>query len=153
MGRLLVSSAFEPGGWIPAPYLARGGGTSPPFFLRGIDPGAKSIAITMEKTGGPFTGSPPHWLIWNIPVLEKIPSGIPAGRHVACLEGAVQGVGRAAHRYKGPRSLLGGVKAYRFTVFTVDCVLNLRETAGRKELLQALRGHILQRGILTGIAR
>ena len=152
MGSLLVTSVFQPGGWIPDPYLAKGKNSSPPFLLQGIDSRAKSIALMMERTGSSFFGGSAYWLIWNIPVSEKIPPGIPAGRCLSSLGGAVQGVGKALHRYKGPRSWIGGTYAYRFTVFTVDCLLNLRARAGKKDLLRALRGHILQRGILTGIA-
>ena len=108
MGSLLVTSVFQPGGWIPDPYLAKGKNSSPPFSLHGIDSRAKSIALMMERVGSSFFGGSAYWLIWNIPVSEKIPPGIPAGRCLSSLGGAVQGVGKALYRYKGPRSWIGG---------------------------------------------
>ncbi len=147
---LMITSVFEQGGWIPPAHLLNGGNASPPFVLHGIDPNAKSLAIVMEQSGGRPFGSRTRWLLWNLPVQGNIPAGVPAGKWVKTLGGASQG---GLHsRYQGPRANGRRIQAYRFTVFTVDCRLALKPCAHKKELLRALRGHILQRGVLTGVA-
>lgn len=147
---MITSRAFTDGGWIPARHTGRGEDLSPEFQLHGIDPDAKSIAITLNDASHPLFPNYSHWVIWNIPVREVIPEGIPQGKTVAALGGAVQGVAYGRHRYRGPKPPLLAVHTYVFTVYVLDCMLRLGPAAGKHELLSAMDAHILQKARLTG---
>lgn len=147
---MITSRAFTDGGWIPARHTDRGEDLSPELQLHGIDPDAKSIAITLNDASHPLFPNYSHWVIWNIPVREVIPEGIPQGKTVAGLGGAVQGVAYGRNRYRGPKPPLLAVHTYVFTVYVLDCMLKLGSSAGKRELLNAMDAHILQKARLTG---
>ena len=142
------SSAFQNGGGIPLRHTARGEDVSPDLQLSGIAPETKSIAVLLDDMTHPLFGVYCHWAIWNLPAAD-IPEAIPRGRHLP--GGAVQGVGYGKHRYKGPKPPRGARHTYRFAVYTLDCLLSLGSGAGKRKLLAAMEGQILQRGEYTGI--
>ena len=146
----VTSTEFRDGGAIPLRYSARGEDVSPSFSIDNISPCAKSIAIIMDYMSHPIFGIGNHWVIWNIPIQNMIPEGIPHGAFVSTLNGAVQGVGYGRHRYKGPKPPLQSTHTYQFNVYTLDCMLELSSSAKKKELLACMEGHILQRAILSG---
>jgi Raf kinase inhibitor-like YbhB/YbcL family protein len=150
MNELIVKSpAFEHEGLIPIEYTGHGDDRSPELRLSGIDEGAVSIAIFMDDLGHPI---PPynHWVIWNIPVMETIPAGIPQGEFVDSLSGAVQGRGYGKHRYRGPKPPFKWSHRYQFNVFVLNCVLDLPSSSRKSDLLKAMEGHILQQAVLIG---
>jgi Raf kinase inhibitor-like YbhB/YbcL family protein len=51
--------------------------------------------------------------------------------------------------YVGPNPPFG-THRYHFFVFTLDTALDLKPGAGRRELMNAMKGHILQIGLLEG---
>ena len=54
------------------------------------------------------------------------------------------------HGYAGPRPIPGhGVHRYRFHVFAIDSPIADSVTTS-KALLNAMAGHVLARGVLTG---
>lgn len=144
------SSAFCDGEAIPLRCSARGESISPDFTLENMDTSAKSVAITMDDMSHPIFGIYNHWSIWNLPPQNKIPEGIPKGKTVPELGGAVQGIGYGRHRYKGPKPPKGANHTYQFTVYVLDTVLQLCPSAKKKQLLAGMEGHILQRAYLTG---
>jgi Raf kinase inhibitor-like YbhB/YbcL family protein len=91
-----------------------------------------------------------HWVIWNVPVMDVIPSNIPCGEAVESLSGAVQGRGYGKHRYRGPKPPFNWSHRYQFSVFVLDCILDLPGRSGKKGLMKAMEGHILQRSSLVG---
>ena len=66
------------------------------------------------------------------------------------MNGAVQGVAYGLHRYAGPKPPRGMRHSYRFTVYALDCALDLPGGARKKRFLRAAEGHILQRGSVSG---
>ena len=151
MEKLAVkSSAFEEGGWIPLRYSAYGENFSPDFTISGIAPGAKSIAITLDDASHPIFPNYNHWLIWNIPVQANIPEGIPKGKRVNGLGGAVQGVAYGRNRYKGPKPPQKSIHTYVFTIYILDCSIKLSARTRKRKFMTKIDGHILQQFILTG---
>lgn len=146
----ITSTAFCDGEPIPLRCSARGEDVSPGFKLKNMDSKAKSVVITMDDMSHPIFKIYNHWCIWNIPVQEEIPEGIPRGKTVPSLGGAVQGIGYGRHRYRGPKPPFKSIHTYQFTVYTLDCTLNLPSHCGEKELLNRMDGHILQRAMLSG---
>ena len=145
----VISNAFEEGGWIPERHTGRGEDISPDFILKGIDPSAKSIAITLDDADHPIPNYN-HWLVWNIPVQSSIPEGIPHGKTVPSLGGAVQGIGYGKHRYRGPKPPFRWIHTYVFTVYILDCLLDLSPVTMKKAFLNRVSGHVLQQATLTG---
>src|SRR5690348_3738062 len=61
----VTSSAFAPGGAIPAQFTCKGANHNPPLQLEGIRKGAKSLVLIMDDPDAPG-GTFNHWLIWNL---------------------------------------------------------------------------------------
>ncbi len=80
----------------------RGEDLSPEFIIKNLSPNAKTLIITLEDLSHPIKNFT-HWIIWNVPAMNKIPKAIPAGRTVSMLNGALQGIGYGLHRYAGPK--------------------------------------------------
>jgi phosphatidylethanolamine-binding protein (PEBP) family uncharacterized protein len=93
---IIKTPAFEHEGLIPVDYTGYGDDISPELHLFEIDERAKTIAVIMDDMGHPIPAYN-HWVIWNIPVMEIIPSNIPHGKTVQMLSGAVQGRGYGKH--------------------------------------------------------
>lgn len=146
----VTSPDFEEGGWIPRRNSPRGENRSPALRLVGLVPGARSVAVTLDDASHPIFPNFNHWLIWNLPPEPLIPGGIPAGEAVDSLGGAMQGRAYGRNRYKGPKPPLRWIHTYVFTVYALDCRLNLSPTCRKPDLLAAMEGHILQRAALSG---
>lgn len=146
------SDAFENVGTIPIRYTGNGDNVSPSLKFGPIASGAKTIAIIMDDPDTPM-GTFTHWVVWNIPADRSvIPENIPDGATVASLGNANQGRnGYLVNGYRGPKPPKGtGIHAYRFKVYVLDTKLTLSNNAGKKDLLNAMKGHILQYGKLVG---
>lgn len=121
-----VCRAFENNGNIPREYAGFGRDISPEFELKNLCENAVSIAV--------------------------IPENIPCGAVVKELGNAVQGRGYGKNRYRGPKQpvFVRNTHRYVFRFYVLDCLLPLEGTAGKKELLKAMEGHVLQKGELCG---
>lgn len=146
----ITSSAVKEGGWMPVRYSCRGENCSPDFNLNGISSDAKSIAITLDDASHPFFPNYNHWVIWNLQVHPIIPEGIPKGKSVERLGGAVQGIAYGRHRYRGPKPPFHSTHVYVFTVYILDCKLNLPASKRKHDFLAVSQGHILQQATLSG---
>lgn len=149
----ITSPSFRAGGWIPKENSGFGEDFSPMLQIQGLSPKAVSIAVAMDDLSIPFCKMYNHWVLWNIPRMETIPSAIPHGQTVPSLEDAVQGVGYGVNCYRGPKPpafLPPLVHSYVFWVYALDCFLKLPPTSRKKDLIQAMEGHILQHGGLLG---
>ena len=125
-----------------------GQNVSPPLSWSGVPLKTRSVAIVMsdpDVSGGAWT----HWIIYNLPTGRKnIGMGIPSGE-------TVPGGARQAKNDWGVASYGGpcppsGKHRYRFYVLALDRQLNLPENAGQAEFNQAISGHVITRGVLTG---
>lgn len=155
-GDLIVTSpAFDNEDFIPYKHTGYAADISPEFNLENLSEKAVSIAIIMDDLDVPFAKEYNHWTIWNIPATEKIPENIPYGETVESLGGAKQGRGYGKNRYAGPNIPQFMKKAHRyvFTIYVLDSFIELDSKYGKKELLKAMEGHILQQGKITGLCR
>ena len=129
-------------------HTGRGADRSPELILENLSTEAVTLAVTLEDMSHPrknFT----HWVIWNLPAADCIPGAIPAGKTVP--GGGVQGIAYGLHRYAGPKPPRRTQHTYRFTVYALDCTLDLSPASRKKVFLRAAEGHILQRGSISGI--
>ena len=130
-------------------HTGRGRDRSPELVLENLSPEAVTLGVVLEDMSHPIKGFT-HWVIWNLPVSDRIPGDIPAGKALPELGGAVQGVAYGLHRYAGPKPPKGRTHTYCFTVYTLDCALDLPSGARKKTFLRAAEGHILQSGSISG---
>lgn len=143
--RLTVSStAFADGAAIPRRYTCDGEDISPPLSFSGVPSGTKSLAVLVEDPDaprGPFT----HWVVFDVaPSQTRWPAGqVPRA--------AVQGRnGFTKNGYSGPCPPQGKPHHYVFSGYAVDRTLRLPSGASADDLKQALKGHALAYGSLTG---
>lgn len=128
-------------------HTGRGRDLSPELILENLSPEAVTLAVTLEDLSHPLKNFT-HWVIWNLPAADKIPGAIPGGKTLP--GGGVQGVAYGLHRYAGPKPPKGKAHTYRFTVYALDCILDLSPASRKKAFLRAAEGHILQSGSVSG---
>lgn len=134
---------------IPVEFTGNGADRSPEIVLGNLTDDTVSIAVIMDDLDHPIMPGYNHWTIWNIEPQSSIPEGVAHGKRVPELGAAMQGVGYGRHCYRGPKPPFGSHR-YRYHVFALDRRLDLAPDSGKKELLQAMEGHILQYGSVTG---
>lgn len=146
----LSSAAFADGQAIPDKYTCHGQDISPPLQWNGAPSQAKSIALTCEDPDAP-SGTFTHWVIFDVPVTAssfsenvsktaKLPDGSEQGRNSFGNTG-----------YNGPCPPGGKTHHYIFKVYALDSTVMLDPGgASREDLLNAMNGHILAQGELTG---
>lgn len=146
----LTSTAFQEGDKIPDRYTSQGQDISPPLAWSEPPEGAQSFALIMDDPdapGGTFT----HWVIFNIPSNSRgLPEAVPTEDQLS--DGTLQGknsFGRIG--YGGPSPPSGPAHRYQFTLYALDQPLDLTAGASKKQVLDAIQGHILAQGKLTGI--
>lgn len=130
-------------------YTGRGEDISPEFVIKNLSPHAKTLVITLEDMSYPIKNFT-HWIIWNIPAIDKILQAIPAGKRVSSLAGAVQGIGYGLHKYAGPKHPKGKSHKYCFTIYALYCRLDLKAFSTKKKVLNRASSHIIQQGEVCG---
>ena len=126
---------MDNGGKFPIEYTGRGQDISPEFIIKNLSHPIKD-----------FT----HWIIWNIPATGRIKKNIPAGKAVPILGNARQGIGYGLHRYAGPKPPKGKKHTYRFTIYSLDCEINMSANSMKRSFLKKAENHIIQKGSIVG---
>jgi len=144
----LLSPVFQEGEDIPITYTCDGQDISPPLMWSEPSPETQSFALIMDDPdapGGVFT----HWLLFNLPTDNReLPEAVPTHNELA--NGALQGTnGFGTIGYGGPCPPAGPAHHYRFTIYALDQSLDLVAGASRKQVIDAITGHILAWGQLT----
>lgn len=148
----IISPSFINNGYMPKKHTGFDADISPEFQLLNLSDNVVSIAIIMDDLDIPLRKALNHWLIWNIPKTDKIPENIPYGSSVSLLNNAIQGVAYGRNRYRGPKQpvFVRNTHRYIFNFYALDCFLNLDSHAKKKDLIEAMSGHIIQQGSITG---
>ncbi|OBH44081.1 YbhB/YbcL family Raf kinase inhibitor-like protein [Mycobacterium mantenii] len=145
----VASAAFADGGAMPASSAGKGVGdnTSPPLRWAGLPAGTRQLVLLIDDVDVPL----PRPLVHTAVVLEPSAGGVAAGAlQPGCAGIRFLRADLGHHGYAGPRPIPGhGPHHYRFHVFALDAVLPDTVTTA-KGLLDAMRGHVLARGMLTG---
>lgn len=142
-------TGIKAGGKFAVENTGRGKDVSPEFIIKNLSPNARTLLITLEDLSHPINRFT-HWIIWNIPATNRIAKAIPSGRTITSPEGAVQGIGYGFHRYAGPKPPKGKSHKYCFTIYVLDCKLNLRPFSTKRKALSKASGHIIQQGEIYG---
>lgn len=145
----LKSTAFESGKPIPAKHTGDGEDVSPPLQWTGAPQGTKTFALICDDPDAP-AGTWVHWVLWNLPAETK-----QLDEHIAktatFATGASQGLNDFPRiGYDGPAPPPGKPHRYYFKLYALDTSLSLKAGSKKKDLLDAMKGHILAEGQLMG---
>ena len=135
--------AFRSGENIPPEYTCDGDNVCPPLSFVGAPQGTESFALIVDDPDSP-SGVWNHWTIWNISsdtreIAEgKVPSGAREGTTT---------FGDIGYGGPCPGS---GKHRYFFKLYALDATANLVRGAAKKELMEAMKPHILEVAELFG---
>lgn len=142
----LTSSVFNDKGKIPRVYTCQGKNVNPPLEIENVPKEAKSLALIMEDPDVPSylreDGMYNHWLVYNMePSFTQIPENTKIATEGVNTSGKIGYIGPCPpdreHRYF-------------FKLYALDTKLNLPEGVSKEELLQAMKGHIIDQCELMG---
>lgn len=152
MSLAVESSAFTEGEAIPPRYTCDGENVSPPLAWSGVPGETAALAVIVDDPDAP-AGTWVHWVLYGLdPGLTDLPEGVPARETV--LDGARQGRNDFKEiGYGGPCPPRGQRHRYAFKVYALDASPELGAGASKAELLEAMDGHVLAEGRLTGTYR
>ena len=144
----MQTTAFEDGGIIPQKYTGRAG-VQPGFTFSGAPDTTVSYAIILHDVDVALAGGTDdvlHWIAWNIPASAN---GIPEGK---LPEGSVTGKNlMGMNAYMGPGAPPGPrYHHYVFELYALNSKLDLPESAGRAELLAAMKGKTVAKAAYVG---
>lgn len=144
----LESSAFSSEGMVPAKYTCDGNDVSPPLAWSGVPAGTKSFALIADDPDAPM-GIWVHWVVWNIPPsITKLTENVPTDRRLD--DGMRQGINDFKRAGYGGPCPPGGEHRYYFKLYALDTDITLGERAGKGELENAMKGHVLAEAQLMG---
>lgn len=130
-------------------FTCDGADVSPEPSWSAPSAGTKSFALLMIEPDAPV-GEFVHWVLYELPGEERgLREGVPKVKELA--DGSRQGRNDFDNfGYGGPCPPRHSPHRYIFSLYALDAKLNLPAGATRKQVEQALRGHILARGELIG---
>lgn len=154
-GLTLTTTAFEDGGIIPNKYTsAEPAPVTPKLTWTNVPANTVSFALIMHDPDVAIQRKVDdvlHWLVFNIPgTARELAEGIPAT--ATLLDGTIQGKGIGGTTgYRGPGAgAAGPYHHYTWELFALDIKLDLTPDATRADVLKAIDGHILGKGVLVG---
>jgi Raf kinase inhibitor-like YbhB/YbcL family protein len=146
---MLIESVFKSQQPIPTQYTCDGENISPPLNFSQIPPKAKSLALIMDDPDAP-KGTFDHWVVWNLP--PDIKQLTEDAKELTRLSPSpVQGVnGYGKAYYQGPCPPAGKPHHYHFKLYALDALLSLPEGSSKRQVEEAMKGHILVQAELIG---
>lgn len=148
----LFSAGFNAGDAIPARHTCDGEDVSPPLSWGGVPDGARSLALIVDDPDAP-QGTFVHWVVYNIPPDyngRTFTEGASFDEESAIMEGR-NDFGRQG--YGGPCPPPESEHTYGFRMYALDAELDLEEGAMKKQVTQAMEGHILDEANISGTYR
>ena len=130
---------------IPKRFTGEGEDVSPPLALGNFPTATREIAMICDDPDAPTEEPWVHWVLYGIP---KDTTAIPESDNGGGIEGknSWDTLG-----YRGPLPPEGhGLHHYLFKVYALDAEFRLAPGLTKKELLEAMAGHVLEQGELIG---
>lgn len=154
-GLTVTSPDFEDGGVIPNKFTqADPNPVSPKLDWTHVPMGTMSFTLILHDPDTALqrkTDDVLHWMIFNIPgTATGLPGGVPATAKLD--DGSINAKNlRGAVGFMGPGAgAAGPYHHYTFELFALDTKLDLGPDATRADVLAAMQGHILGKGVLEG---
>lgn len=142
----LESVAFKDGASIPSKFTADGANVSPALSWTGAPPLAATYALVVDDPDAPG-GTWVHWVAWNI-TETRLPEAVAKETRIA--GGGFQGKNSWGETGYGGPAPPSGTHRYSFRVYALDAAITLQASAGKDELMRAIRGHVLAYGEIVG---
>ncbi len=144
----ITSPAFKENEIIPNQFTCEGANQSPPLAWDNVPTNTKTFALVMDDPDAPG-GTFVHWVLFNVPVkINALEQNVP---HSEVLENGVQqGVNDFSNVGYGGPCPPSGVHRYFFKLYALDDSLNLPEASKKKDVFEAMKGHVLAEAILVG---
>jgi Raf kinase inhibitor-like YbhB/YbcL family protein len=154
-GLTLTTPAFADGGEIPKQYTQSDPQpVSPKLQWTNVPVGTVTFVLYMHDPDVAVqrkTDDVLHWLVLNIPgSTRELPEGVPPAAQSP--DGMVQLKNQGGVvGYRGPGAPAAGPHHhYTFELFALDTKLDLGPDATRADVLKAIDGHILGKGVVVG---
>lgn len=152
-GIILSSTSFTDGGVIPDKYTqASPTPVSPELHWVNTPSGTQSFTLILhDPDAAPQRKSDDvlHWMMFNIPgTATALPEGIDASPERP--DGSIQAKnigGKVGFMGPGSRNVY---HHYTFELYALDTKLSLGADATRADVLKAMDGHILGKGVVEG---
>ena len=144
----ISSPAFENNSLIPKQYTCDGENFSPPLSWSNIPADTKSLALICDDPDAP-AGTWVHWVIYNMPPASKgLQEGVLPLKDFS--HNAKQGINDFKKFGYGGPCPPSGTHRYFFKLYALNTNLNLESGADKKQLLIAMKGHILSQTEIVG---
>jgi Raf kinase inhibitor-like YbhB/YbcL family protein len=154
-GLTITTTAFADGGEIPTKFTQSDpNAVSPKLDWTHVPANTVSFTLILHDPDVALqkkTDDVLHWLIFNIPgTASGLPEAVPSTAQLS--DGSVQAKNqRGVVGYLGPGAPAAGPHHhYTFELFALDTKLDLGPDATRADVLKAIDGHILGKGVLVG---
>jgi len=142
----LTSPAFDDGEPIPRKYGREEADVNPPLSISGVPEDAETLVLVVDD---PDAVEPAgevwlHWLVWNVPasrtgILEDWTPGE-----------VTEGVNDFGERGYGGPAPPDEAHDYRFKLYALDTSLGVPADASKRDVGDAMRGHVLASTQLVG---
>ncbi len=142
----LQSPAFQEGADIPRQYTCEGADVSPALSWSEAPPKTQSFALIVNDPDAPV-GTWVHWVAWNIPASAR---QLPENAAKSASAGTQGTNDFKKTGYGGPCPPPGKPHRYFFKLYALDSMLDLKPGATKKDVEQAMKGHILAQAQLMG---
>jgi Raf kinase inhibitor-like YbhB/YbcL family protein len=153
----LSSMAFKNGEAIPKKHTGEGQDVSPPLAWEGAPASTRALALICDDPDAPTDEPWVHWVIYNIgPGVNSLPEGVPSGeatlqKPIEAQQGSNSWPSGVTIGYRGPMPPPGhGTHHYHFKLHALDARLDIKPPATKKDVLDAMRGHVLAEAELVG---
>jgi Raf kinase inhibitor-like YbhB/YbcL family protein len=146
----LTSSVISANRPIPKQFTCEGDGISPPLAWSGVLQNTAVFALIVDDPDAP-RGVFTHWVLFNVPgATDHLDGAVPRTQRLEI--GASQGRNDFGDiGYGAPCPPKGdSPHHYRFTLYALDAPLLLDPGATKQQVLDAMRGHVLNQAQLVG---
>lgn len=146
----IKSGAFENDGKIPSRFTCDGEGISPVLVFENAPKEAKSLALIMDDPDIPESAKKSynievwdHWVVFNMPPeTRKIDENF--------MPNGIVGKNTSGENKYGPPCPPDREHRYFFKLYALDTTLALDGNSTKKDVLKAMRGHVLREAELMG---
>jgi Raf kinase inhibitor-like YbhB/YbcL family protein len=148
MALIVTSPSFKEGEMIPAKHTCDSYEVSPPLYWEGVPERAESVAVIVEDPDAPG-GTWDHWVVFNLP-----PDFRGLSEDIEGTQGYPDSTKHGLNSWDrigwGGPCPPSGTHRYQFRVYALDAMLALPNKSSKQDVVDAMRGHVLAEGLLTG---
>lgn len=140
----ITSSAFQPSTAIPAKYTCDGENINPPLTFSQVPKEAQSLVLIVDDPDAPV-GTFTHWVLYNMPsaTIQVLENQVP--------KNTMQGKASFGNTEYGGPCPPSGTHRYFFKLYALDKMLELPQGATKKEVEEAMEGHIIESAEIVGL--